>query len=333
VAVPDGDGGWVTADSLSAARAKAGKVQGRNSTVAVRHPLDLPDGDWALTLRTTFTEPGYLEPDASWCAPGGIPASPLANGGAFGGKVDSPVTDAARRLADEKGDVVRVVLAREDVVRMGPKKPPVAVGMAADGTGLLRVARTPGSGSLVDWVATVRSVAPGLLIEEIEVPGPPVSGGLRGSGVVEASVLIAVLQAQNEGRAGPGHPLTVSSADGARATALIGPDGDVDLTVAAGDVLDEVVLRSYLVGATHQALGWVRTEAVAVDPEGNVLDLTIRSFGILTARQMPAVRVTVEESPGPAVRAADVVMAAVAGAAWMAAGLPPQWPVDLGGTS
>jgi CO/xanthine dehydrogenase Mo-binding subunit len=83
--------------------------------------------------------------------------------------------------------------------------------------------------------------------------------------------------------------VAVESPEGARATAVIGPDGNVRVTVAAGEVLDEVVLRSYALGAVHQALGWVLSEGVATDPEGNVLDLTIRSFGILSARAMPAV--------------------------------------------
>ena len=72
------------------------------------------------------------------------------------------------------------------------------------------------------------------------------------------------------------------------------------VAVAAGDVLDEVVLRSYAIGAAHQALGWVRSEGVAVDADGAVRDLTIRSFGILAARAMPAVEVVVEAIPGPA---------------------------------
>ena len=70
-------------------RLVAGKVQGRRTTVAVRHPLEVPPGEWDVTLRTTWVEPAYLEPDASWCAPGGEPATPLANGGAFGGKAAS----------------------------------------------------------------------------------------------------------------------------------------------------------------------------------------------------------------------------------------------------
>ena len=93
------------------------------------------------------------------------------------------------------------------------------------------------------------------------------------------------------------------------------------MSVAAGEPLDEVVLRSYALGAAHQALGWVRSEGVAVDDDGTVLDLTIRSFGILAARDMPAVEVVVEDDRGPPVPAGDTVFAAVAAAAWLAAGL------------
>ena len=68
------------------------KVQGRRTTVggaaAARASRTCPPG--GVRLVTGWVEPAYLEPDASWCEPGGEPASPLANGGAFGGKVDSP---------------------------------------------------------------------------------------------------------------------------------------------------------------------------------------------------------------------------------------------------
>ena len=41
----------------------------------------------------------------------------------------------------------------------------------------------------------------------------------------------------------------------------------VEVRVAAGDPLDEIVLRSYAIGAAHMALGWVCTESLAVDPD------------------------------------------------------------------
>jgi aerobic-type carbon monoxide dehydrogenase small subunit (CoxS/CutS family) len=331
VAVPDGGGGWVVAESLAEARRQAGKVQGRNSTLSVGHPLTVAPGHWDLRLRTTFTEPGYLEPDASWCEPGGTPASPLANGGAFGGKRRSVVGPVARRLADEHGRSVRVVLAREDVVQMGPKRPPVAAGVNDDGRGVLRVGRTAGSGPLDDWVAAVRAVAPGLVVEEVAVAGPPVAGFLRGAGWAEATVLVAGLAARRAGRTGPGHEVEVVSADGARAGVTVAADGSVTVRLAAGEVLDEVVLRSYVTGAVHQALGWVTSEGLAVDADGTVVDLTIRSFGILTARAMPAVTVVLEDRSGPPVRGSDAVLAATATAVWAAAGFPADWPTQRGG--
>ena len=81
----------------------------------------------------------------------------------------------------------------------------------------------------------------------------------------------------------------VTSPDGAEAEAEVAHDGAVLVRVAAGDPLDEVVLRSYCVGATHQALSWVRSESLAVADDGTVADLTIRSFGIVRAADTPSI--------------------------------------------
>lgn len=304
VAVPGPEGEWVVAETLRAARAAAGKVQGRRTTMPLRHPLALPPGQWDLTLRTTWVEPAYLEPDASWCAPGGEPVSPLANGGAFGGKRQSPVGAVARRLADEQGRAVRVVLAREDVVRMGPKRPPIAAGLRSDGSGVIRVVRTAGIGDAIN------AVLPDVMVEEVDVAGPPTSVDIRRAGWAEAQVLRAALAARAE-------------VDGVRA--LVDDDG-VHITVDAGDPLDEVVLRSYCIGAAHMALGWVRSEGIAVDDDGAVHDLTIRSFGVLRAVDTPPVHVTITPSSAAPVNASDAVFAAVAAAAWAADGYPTEWP-------
>lgn len=309
VAVSDGAGGWAVADTHSAARAAAGKVQGRRTTIAVTHPLELPPGDWEVALQTTWVEPGYLEPDASWCAPGGEPVTPLANGGAFGGKRNAFVGDVARRLADEHGKPVRVLLSREDVVRLSPKRPPIAAGLRKDGTGVVRVVRTDGIAQ------AIRSVLPLVTIEEVDVPGPSTSADIRAAGWAEAHVLRCALD--GEGRV-----------DGA--AARIDDNGDVHVTVNAGEVLDEVVLRSYCIGAAHMALGWVRSEGVAVDEAGEVQDLTIRSFGVLRAIDTPKIHVTVEPGDDPAVNGSDAVFAAVAAAAWFREGLPTAWPTQRG---
>ena len=302
---------WHVAETLTAARALAGRVQGRRSTAPLTWPLDVPAGDWARALLTTWTEPGYLEPDASWCEPGGEPVTPLANGGAFGGKVASEVTAAARRLADEHGRAVRVLLTREDVVRRGPKRPPIAAGIRADGTGVLRVVRTP------RIAAAITRAAPGLVVEEVDVAGPPTSSALRAAGWAEAAILLAALGADD----------TVTSPDGATASASI-DDAGVHVRVRCGDPLDEVVLRSYCTGAAHMALGWVRSEGLAVDDTGVPVDLTIRSFGILRASEVPPIHVAIEPDDGAPVNGSDAVFAAVAAAAWRAAGHPPRWPLS-----
>jgi aerobic-type carbon monoxide dehydrogenase small subunit (CoxS/CutS family) len=308
VAVPDGAGGWAVGETLAEARQHAGKVQGRRTTAPPRHPLDVPAGEWARTLRTTWVEPAYLETDASWCVPGGDPASPLGNGGAFGGKVASIAPAAAKQLADELGRPVRVLLSREDTVRLGPKRPPLAAGVRDDGTGEVVVARTPGV------AAAILSVAPGLTVTEIDVAGPPTSAALRAAGWAEAAVLL-------------GSP-TVTAPNGATATATITGDG-VHVRVACGDPLDEVVLRSYCIGAVHMALGWVRSEGLMVDDDGVVHDLTIRSFGIVRPNDMPPVEVAID-GDGPPINGSDAVFAAVAAAEWIRQGFPPDWPT--GGT-
>ena len=282
--------------------------------MALTWPVDLPDGTWHRTLQTTWVEPAYLEPDASWCAPGGEPVTPLANGGAFGGKRSSEVAEVARRLADEHGRAVRVLYAREDVVRLGPKRPPLAAGVRSDGSGVVRVVRTPGI------ARAIGSVAPGLTVEEVDVPGPPTSAALRGAGWAEAAVLLASL--------GDG-PDTVVAPDGAQATATLDDDG-VRVHVRCGEPLDDVVLRSYCTGAAHMALGWVRSEGLAVDAAGVPVDLTIRSFGIIRPADMPPVTIEIEDDDGAPVNGSDAVFAAVAAAAWRHAGYPPRWPLASG---
>ena len=305
VAMPGADGSWVVAESVAEARAAAGKVQGRRSTIPLRHPLELPPGAWDITLRTTWVEPAYLEPDASWCEPGGEPVTPLANGGAFGGKLSTDVGAVARRLADDHGRAVRVLLSREDVVRRGPKRPPIAAGLRADGTGTIRVVRTPGVAD------AIRAVLPHVTVEEVDVAGPTTSVDLRAAGWAEAWVLRAALAGD-------------ATVEGAHAQ--IDDSGVVHVTVDAGDPLDEVVLRSYCVGAAHMALGWVRSEGISVDEAGEIHDLTIRSFGILRAVDTPDIEVTIQPSDAPPVNGSDAVFAAVAAAAWMAEGHPTDWP-------
>jgi aerobic-type carbon monoxide dehydrogenase small subunit (CoxS/CutS family) len=328
---------WVVADTLLEARVLAAKVQGRRTTVDPQPPLSMPDPiERGVRLVTGWVEPAYLEPDASWCAPGAAPASPLANGGAFGGKFASPAASAARELADQTGRVVRVVYAREDVVRLGPKRPPVAAAAAFDGTTVHARGRVLGDlapfTAAIEWPYVIDEVG---RWERAERPGPPTSSDLRAVGLAERAVLLeGALQVAGADRASLVRDARAAAAlldtcvrahegalVGARVT--IADDGRVErvgVRVAAGDPLDEVVLRSYAVGAAHMALGWVLTEGLAVDPEsGDVQDLTIRSFGILRAKDTPPIDVEIVDDAGPPLgRASDAVFAAVAAAMWNA---------------
>jgi hypothetical protein len=222
------------------------------------------------------------------------------------------------------------------VVRYGPKRPPVAIGMAADGSGVLRVGVTDGAWTEDEWatvVDMVRAVAPGLVLQQVPVLGPPVSIDLRAAIWAEAAVVAACLRAT--GSLGPAPlrdvPVEVISPGGGRAVARCLPDDSLIIEVAAGEVLDEVVLRSYCVGSAHQALGWVRSEGVAVDADGTVHDLTMRSFGILAARSTPGITVAIgPDIDRDPVNGSDAVFAAVAAARWLADGLVPSWPTHRG---
>ena len=328
---------WVVADTLVEARAQAGSVPGRRTTRAEAPPLALPDRpEGGVRLATSWVEPAYLEPDASWCEPGGTPASPLANGGAFGAKLTSAAPAAARELADRLGRTVRVLYSREDVVRLGPKRPPIAATAVFRDEVLAIHGRVVGPSA--DWApdpAVTRGVAQERW-DAVTVPGPPTSGLLRAFPLAERTVLRegALTEAgvdreawSVDDRVGRVLLRTAAGAPGgavAGARVELDPDTGtltgVAVQVAAGDPLDDVVLRSYCVGAAHMAMGWVLTEGIAVDPEtGAVLDLTIRSFGILRARATPPVTVTVLDEPGPPCPAAsDAVFAAVAAATWEA---------------
>jgi hypothetical protein len=328
---------WVVGSSLLDARTTAGKVQGRRTTAEERPPLydrlpACPSG--AVQLATSWVEPAYLEPDASWCEPGGIPASPFANGGAFGGKVTSHAPSAARELADRFGQPVRVVYSREDVVRLGPKRLPIAAtGVWRDGA--VHIDGVVAAGGLVaytrDW-PTPYACDVITAWREAEVAGPSVDIGARATALAEISVLVegALDAAGIDRRSLTDDPalldVCVRAPSGASAGARVHIDAvtgaidRIEVRVAAGDPLDEIVLRSYALGAAHMALGWVCTESLTVDPvTGEVHDLTIRSFGIVRAKDMPPVEITVvPDDREPRAGSSDAVFAAVAAATWNA---------------
>jgi aerobic-type carbon monoxide dehydrogenase small subunit (CoxS/CutS family) len=322
VAVASADGGYALFEP-SAEHPGSGKVQGRNSTIPLRAPVALPElSEAVLTLQTTFVEPGYVEPDASWCEPGGAPASAFSNAGAFGAKRHSPVMADARLLADQQGRAVLATWPREEVVRRGAKRPPISLRLRADGSGALRIGRTPDSDPFDEMLASITQRFPGLELEIVELKGPRIGATHRGAVIAELLAAHAVLDASE------GSAMVVEAPNGAIARAAIEDDGTIELRVAAGRPLCEATLTSYVLGAVHQGLGMVESEGIAVDGEGKVQDLTIRSFGILTASQMPRVRVVIEDDDREPRASGVAVMAATMAAAWQRAGLGSRWPVN-----
>ena len=291
-----------------------------------------------VRLATGWVDAAYLEPDASWCEPGGEPASARGNGGGFGGRAASIAPGAAQALATRLGRTVRTVLSREDVVRRSPKRAPIAATARVEGDRVTVIGRCAAGGeapliaaAAAPWPYTFAVDA---TWEPVPLVGPPVGTALRAAGLAETAVLVEGaltaagvdrLAAVRDARAASVLLDTcVANPEGALAGARVTIDPasgrieGVRVRVAAGDPLDEVVLRSYATGAAHMALGWVLTEGLAVDPEsGTPLDLTIRSLGVIRAKDTPPITVEIVDDAGPARgRAGDAVFAAVAAATW-----------------
>ncbi len=317
VCVLDADGRWHHGETLAEARSAAAKTQGRRTTEPPTYPVAVPGSPpaGAATLQTTWVEPAYLETDSVWCEPGGEPSSALGNGGAFGAKSESALGDAARRLADELGSAVLCVYTREDTVRLGPKRPPCGGWVDAGGRGRLDVAQTAGIAQIASDAATRLGLA--LEVAEVDVAGPPTSSSIRAAGWAEVYLLA---------RAAGVVDGWVDAPNGGAAWAEATPDG-IAVRVRPGTVLDEAVLRSYCIGAAHMGWSWVMSESLSVSAAGDPLDLTIRSFGITKAGELPPVTVSVEADDGPAVAVSDAVFVAVAAAAWTQAGSPQRLPV------
>jgi hypothetical protein len=206
---------------------------------------------------------------------------------------------------------------------------------------VVRIGRTAGSPHLGELEQRLGLVAPGVLLEEVDIAGPPVAVELRGAVWVEVLAALHALGGRRAEGAGEGAGEGTGSADvsvpgGGRAAVTVrsGPRepgrGTVSVEVWAGELLEPVTLRSYVVGAVHQALGLVWSEGIAVDADGDPLDLTIRSFGILAAREMPQVEVVLHEDDRWPVNGSDAVFAATVAAAWIAEGVPPRWPTRRG---
>ena len=315
VALIDADGAWVVGETISEARALSGKVQGRRTTIDHHYPVAMPEGeDFVAGFQTTWTDPAYLETDASWCAPGGEPRSALGNGGAFGGKTGGEIEAAAKALCEVHGRPVLALFSREDVMRRAPKRPPFGGGVREDGSGRVRFAASEG---IEELVATY---APEFELETVTVAGPPTGLGHRAAGWAELAILRSAVT-------DPQGPIRVESPNGAVATADT-IDGGLRITVSAGPVLNSDSFTSYCIGAAHMGWSWATSEAMTVDEAGEIHDLTVRSLGILRAVDTPAITVELIDDPSTAARnGSDAVFAAAAALAWRRHAFGRRWPL------
>jgi len=300
-----------TGTSASEIRRRAGAVQGRNSTLPLTWPVELPAGEWARTLQTTFVEPAAVEPDAALAHLDGTVTAAAGNAGAFGAKATSRVMSDAREAASTLGEPVLAVWSREAVVRLGKKRPPLAIGLRADGSGVVRVGVTAHSDDFRNLVDLVRGLLPDIEVELVDVLGPPVGATHRGAILSEVLALRASM--------GESDVVSVTSPSGARADVEL-RDGEICVTVSAGEPLCPVTLRSYVIGAAHAAYSFATSEGLAINDRGEVQDLTIRSFGILTLSAMPTISVTIKDDERPAMAASGAVFAATLGAVLRATG-------------
>ncbi|NOX30739.1 MAG: hypothetical protein GXP35_11945 [Actinobacteria bacterium] len=203
------------------------------------------------------------------------------------------------------------------------ERPPVAAGIDNAGNIEMTMAKTPGALDLVGAIASDLGLEIG--VSEWDVPGPPTSVMVRGSLRAEIEMLRAALHARADDSAtlAASHRVQIGAA-WAEATVT---RQSVLVRVSGGAVLDQTVMRSYVIGAVHQALGLVRSESISVDSEGRVHDLTVRSFGILRSIETPEVEVEILDSDSSPQPVSPAVFCAVAAAAWCFANKPPILPL------
>jgi hypothetical protein len=176
------------------------------------------------------------------------------------------------------------------------------MGLRADGSLAVRIGVTPGSDDATDFLATARELEPECDFEIVEILGPPVGFSHRGALWAEFWALRASRAERST--------VTVEMPEGARVSAQRVGD-EVELTVAAGEPLCEVTLRSYVIGAAHSGYSFAMSEGMALNDAGEPQDLTIRSWGILGPSATPRWTVNIEHDDRPALPAGAATFAAV----------------------
>ena len=284
VAVPDGDGGWAVGETLTEARARRpARCRAGAPPSAARPPLDVPPGDWAARCARPGSSPAYLETDAV------VVRARRRAGVAAGqrrrvrGKTASAIVGAvARRLADRArpAGAGRCCRARTRCAS-GPKRPPIAGGVRADGTGVAagraaRRASPPPSPPSRPGSPSRRSTSPGRR--------PRRTCGLR-AGPRRSCCWPAAARSAGAGA------LADRGGGGGRASV----DGGV---AGAGRAAVTRSTRSCCAPTASAPPTWRSAGCAArASPSTTTVrsrDLTIRSFGILRAVDTPPIDVAID---------------------------------------
>ena len=303
-----------------------------------QHGAAVPSGRAARRAsgRSRCRRPGSSRPTSSptpaGAGPAAVPASPLANGGAFGGKRRSPVPARARELADETGEAGPGAVAargrraaRAQAPAAGHRRcaPTAPASSASAG----RRAR-PTSGR---WWRACARLCPGVEVEEVEVVGP--AGVARparrrvGRGAGGPRTRCAAEPGAGRARAGP---RSRCPAPGSASVELDLDDGDAGprrgRRVGRRDPVsgDAALLRARR-GAPGARAGVERghrgrRRRRARRPDHPLLRHPRR------ARHARGRRCASTRRTGGRVNGSDAVFVATLAAAWIAEGCPARWP-------
>ena len=315
VAVPDGAGGWAVGETLAEARAAAGKVQGRRTTVDAAPPARRCP---PATGRRRCARRGSSRPTSSPTrrgasraasrarrSPTAAPSAASCDLGRRGGR------PRARRRARPAG-------AR--AARPRGRRAPRAQAAAGRRRGRRRRhAASCGSSAPPGIAEAIASVAPGLVVEEVDVAGP------------------AHVDRPAGRRAGPRRPCCSPALAARRRrspTRVTGATAEAEIDDGGG-ARARRRRRAARRGRAALLLHRRRPHgAVVGEPRGHRGRRGRRRprphHPLLRrpARRRHARRSRSRSSPsaGPPVRGGDAVFAAVAAAAWLHLGCPPDWP-------
>jgi aldehyde oxidoreductase len=107
----------------------------------------------------------------------------------------------------------------------------------------------------------------------------------------------------NSLESGTEHPVIHSSFGYAAQVIVMDRDtGDIERVIAAHDVgraVNPMLVEGQIEGAVHMGLGYALSEDFPVDEEARPTNMTLRSLGILRAKDMPEVDVIIIEVPQP----------------------------------